>query len=253
MDIVLIAALGLSLGSFLNVCIWRIPRGESVMAPPSHCGACGTRLRPLDLIPVLSYIALGGRCRYCRERISIRYPLVEMLTAAILAGLYIRFGFSWIFGFYAVLCILLIAVAWIDLDHQIIPDSLVVIGAAAGLAMDIAGLGIGVWDALLGALAGGGTLLLIALIALYGFKKEGMGGGDIKLMAMAGLYLGWRLTILSLFLSVCLAAAIGIVLMALGKKKRQDAIPLGPFLATGILLGVFWGERLLGWYIGQFL
>lgn len=253
MDIALVIIVGLVLGSFLNVCIWRIPRGESVASPPSYCGACGTRLKPLDMVPVLSYVFLGGRCRYCRARISLRYPIVEILTSALLTCLYIHAGLSWFFGFYGALFIVLTAVSFIDLDHQIIPDSLVIAGAAIGLVMNIAGAGIGIVDGLLGALAGGGTLLLIALAALYIFKKEGMGGGDIKLMAMAGLFLGWKMTLLSLFLSVCAAAIVGILLLALGKKKRQDAIPLGPFLSLGIVLAVFWGERLLSWYLTQFL
>lgn len=249
----MVIIVGLVLGSFLNVCIWRIPRGESIVNPPSHCGACGTRLRPLDLVPVLSYVFLGGRCRYCGERISIRYPAVELLTAALLTGLYLYTGFGWLFGFYGALFLVLIAVSFIDLDHQIIPDSLVIAGAVVGLGMNIAGAGIGIVDGVLGALTGGGILLLIALAALYIFKKEGMGGGDIKLMAMAGLFLGWKMTLVSLFVSVCAAAIVGVALLAIGKKKRQDAMPLGPFLSMGIVLTVIWGERLLGWYLTQFL
>lgn len=252
MDIAFVCILGLVIGSFLSVVIWRVPRGESIVTPPSHCGSCGTRLKPLDLVPVLSYLFLRGRCRYCHERISLRYPLVEILTAALLAGLYVQAGFGWTFGFYGVLFIILTAVAFIDLDHQIIPDGLVVIGAVIGLGMDIAGVGVGIVDGLLGALVGGGSLLLVALVALYVFKKEGMGGGDIKLMAMAGLYLGWKMTIVSLFMSICMAAAAGIVFLATGRKKRQDAIPLGPFLAIGIVLAVFVGGRLLSWYLAQF-
>ena len=190
MDIALVAIVGLVIGSFLNVCIYRIPRGESIASPPSHCGSCGTHLKPLDLVPVLSYLFLGGRCRYCHSRISVRYPLVELLTAGLLTGLYLHTGFGWLFGFYGTLFIVLIAVGFIDLDRQIIPDSLVIAGALAGIGMNIAGAGIGFVEGLLGALAGGGTLLLIALIALYAFKKEGMGGGDIKLMAMAGAFPG---------------------------------------------------------------
>jgi leader peptidase (prepilin peptidase)/N-methyltransferase len=253
MDVALVIIGGLVLGSFLNVCIWRIPRGESIVNPPSHCGSCGTRLKPLDLVPVLSYVFLGGRCRYCKTKISLRYPAVEILTATLLTGLYIHTGFSVLFGFYGALFLLLIAIGFIDFDHQIIPDSLVIAGALVGLGMNIAGAGIGIVNGLLGALAGGGILLLIALAALYIFKKEGMGGGDIKLMAMAGLFLGWKMTLVSLFLSVCAAAAVGVLLMAIGKKKHEDAIPLGPFLSLGIVLAVFWGERLLTWYLAQFL
>lgn len=241
------------MGSFLNVCIWRIPRGESIAHPPSHCGACGTRLKPLDLVPVLSYVCLGGRCRYCNQRISIRYPLVELLMAGLLTGLYLYTGFSLLFGFYGALFLVLITVSFIDLDHGIIPDSLVIAGALVGLGMNIAGAGIGITDGFFGALAGGGTLLVIALASLYLFKKEGMGGGDIKLMAMTGLFLGWKMILLSLFLSVCTAAVVGVALMVTGKKKYGDAIPLGPFLSLGVVLAVFWGERLLSWYLAQFL
>jgi leader peptidase (prepilin peptidase)/N-methyltransferase len=252
MGVVLVILGGLVFGSFLNVVVWRVPRGESIVSPPSHCGACGTRLKPLDLVPVLSYLFLRGRCRYCGSRISLRYPVVEMLAAGLLTGLYLHTGLSWAFGLYGVLFLLLIAVSFIDLDHQIIPDSLVIIGAVVGLGMNIAGVETGFVDGLLGALTGGGTLLLIALIALYGFKKEGLGGGDIKLMAMAGLYLGWRMTLLSLFLAVCAAAVAGVTLLALRKKKRSDAIPLGPFLSLGIVAAVFWGERVLSWYLTYF-
>lgn len=244
---------GLLLGSFFNVCIYRIPREQSIAFPPSHCTSCNTKLKWTDLIPVFSFLFLGGKCRYCREKISFRYPLIELLTGLIYVVLAVRFGISGTFAAYVVLCSILIIATAIDLEFQIIPNGLVLTGAIAGVLFSLAGLTVDWLDALIGMLVGGGTFLIVALLAHWILKKEGMGGGDIKLMGMIGLLIGWRLTSLSILLSVYAGGLIGGLLLLLRIKKRGDAIPYGPFIAAGTLLSIFFGNDLIRWYLSTFL
>lgn len=249
---VLIFMVGLLLGSFFNVCIYRIPREESIVFPASHCTSCGTQLKWKDLIPVFSFILLGGRCRYCGEKISIKYPLVELFVALMYLILALIFGMSSSFFVYAFLSSLLIIASIIDLEFQIIPNGLVIIGIIVGLVFSLIGLSVHIEDALIGMLVGGGTFLLVALLAQLILKKEGMGGGDIKLMAMIGLFIGWRLTILSILLSIYSGGLIGGLLLLLRIKKRSDAIPYGPFIALGTFLSILYGNQLINWYVQTF-
>ncbi|KKM10863.1 hypothetical protein SY88_11455 [Clostridiales bacterium PH28_bin88] len=235
--------IGIVLGSFLNVCIYRIPRGESIVAPPSRCPACGTRLRALDLLPVLSWLWLRGRCRYCGAGVPAKYPLVELLSGMIYVGLYHNFGLQPVLAGGLILASILIVVTFTDLEHYRIPNKVVLFGFLAGLGYVIWSKEPPLINAFFGVLAGGGPLYLLALLT------SGMGGGDVKLAAMAGLYLGWQKVILALFLAAGLASLVGMTLIALGIKKRKDPIPFGPFIALGTMISLLWGKQLIEWYL----
>ena len=247
--ILIITVMGLVLGSFYNVCIYRIGRGESIVFPPSHCPHCGHKLKPKDLIPVLSYVLLKGRCRYCRDRISFRYPLVEIITALGILLLYSKYGITLKFLAYVFLVSILIITAFIDLDSQIIPNSLTAVGAVGGICFSSLGFTVSPVDAVLGLSAGGGTLLIIAVISLLILKKEGMGGGDIKLMGMIGLFLGWKMTLLALLFAVYSGGIISLFLLIFKKKKMGQAIPFGPFIGLGTVIALIWGMPVLSWYM----
>lgn len=247
--IVIIGVLGLIIGSFLNVVIYRVPKGESVVAPPSHCGSCGKRLGPLDLVPVISYIALGGRCRYCGEGISIRYPLVEAVTALLFLSGYYFFGASWQILFYFVYVSLLVAIALIDLDHQIIPDGLVLFGFGVAVSEKVItalfwGNNLRIMDALWGLLAGGGIFLLIAVLS-----RGGMGGGDVKLMGLLGFAFGLRSVLVISILAFMLGALISVFLLVSGLRSRKDPIPFGPFIALSTWLAMLFEAQIVHWYI----
>lgn len=252
--------LGLLAGSFLNVVIYRLPRKESVIRPPSSCPACGARLAWYDLVPVLSYLVLRGECRRCGGRISFRYPAVEILTAALFVVVYAVLAhqlkseafpaetrFVWVLAKDLFFTAGLIAAAFIDLEHRIIPNRLVLalLGGAAVLA-PLAG-DVRLEYAALGGLAAGGALLFLAAIT-----RGGMGGGDIKFAAVAGLYLGWPMVMLGLFLGAVLGSIVGITLILAGKKTRTDFIPFGPYLATGFLFAMLWGGEIIQSYRSYF-
>ena len=243
---------GLVIGSFLNVCIYRIPLGRSIAYPPSACAECGHKLSPLDLVPVFSYLFLKGKCRYCGKKISFIYPAVELLTAAFFVLLFIKFSLSYAFLFYLITASLLIIASFVDIARQEIPNGIVIallITGALYTAFDLPH-----WlDHAIGLFAGGLPLLLVAVAAQYVFKKEAMGGGDIKLMAALGLIAGWQLVLLALFLGI-VAGAVGSAIMMLFKKvKSSQAIAFGPFLAAGFMLSVFFGNGILAWYLSFFI
>lgn len=238
---------GLIIGSFLNVCTVRIPAGESIVSPPSHCPQCKEVLPPWDLVPVVSYLHLRGRCRYCGEPISIRYPLIELFTGLIFFIIYFFTGWQTILLPRLVLASILITLAVIDLDTYRLPNPIVFTGMVAGIVFSIFTRHPTLPGALLGFLAGGVPLYLIAVVS-----KGGMGGGDMKLGAMIGLYLGWQNVLLALFLASLTASVMGIVLMAAGRIRRRDPFPFGPFLAVGTFLVMFWGEALTNWYLSIF-
>ena len=246
--------LGLIIGSFLNVCICRLPKRISIVASRSACPACGTTLKPRDLVPVLSYLFLGGRCRYCKAKISVQYPLVEALTGALYVLLYVRFGLVWPLSVYLALVSLLIAISAIDISHMEIPDGLVIAGLVVGgaqLAASIFTPYFGAWYSyVIGFFAGGLPLLLIALFCTYALKKDAIGGGDIKLMAFCGLVIGRKLVITAYLIGIVAGAIFGLLLMALSKRKGSDAIPFGPFLSLGVVLSLFFGDVLIDWYLG---
>ncbi|MHB1454472.1 MAG: prepilin peptidase [Saccharofermentanales bacterium] len=243
---------GLIMGSFFNVCIYRIPEGLSVISPPSHCGSCNHRLSALDLIPIVSWLALGRKCRYCRAPIAWRYPLVELLTGILYVLLFIKFGLSWELPFYIVFISLMIMVAFIDIDHMIIPDRFVLIGLALGIGSLFMPWAISWKDALIGAVIGGGSLLIADVAGRVFFKKDGMGFGDVKLMAMAGIFLGIRRTSVAFLLAVWIAAIVGIILLRIRNKNTDHYMPFGPFLALGCTLSILFGNEIVAWYLSTF-
>lgn len=241
----LMILLGLITGSFINVCIHRLPRGESVVTYPSHCPGCKTRLGFLDLVPLLGYMLLRGRCRYCGVKISPRYPAVELLTASVFLLTYLNVGLTPALVKYLFLFSVLLVVSFIDLDHQVIPNSLVLVILAWGAAWQIFWPEISWTGALGGALLGGGFLLALAVVS-----RGGMGGGDIKLMFAAGFYLGPLLTSVTLFVGFISGTLVGLALIVLKLKSRQEYIPFGPFLCLGVFLAVLWGQDLFEAYMG---
>jgi leader peptidase (prepilin peptidase)/N-methyltransferase len=241
--------LGLVLGSFFNVCIYRLPREESIVWPGSHCPQCRHALAPWDNIPLVSFLLLRGSCRYCRQPISTRYPLVELLTAGLMVSLAWRFGFSWAFLQFAVLAGALLVVTFIDLEHQIIPDVISIPGLLVGLGLSVLTGNPGWKSSLIGLLVGGGLLYLLAAGYEILTKREGMGGGDIKLLAMIGAFLGWTGVLVTVILAAVVGSILGIALILFWKKGRTHALPFGPFLSLGALIHLFWGPELIAWYL----
>lgn len=256
---IFIVIFGLFMGSFINVCIYRLPAGKSIVSPPSYCPGCGARLKPFDLIPVFGYMFLRGRCRYCRMPISPRYPAVELLTAAVYTALYAKLGLSPAFAAAGYLMTILLIVFFIDIDHRIIPDELVVAGLCGGAAVFVCNIfypGVMIfgdgrwWTPLLGMLPGSGVLFAVAILGSIIYKTDdAMGMGDVKLMAPVGMFLGWRLCLAALFISILVAGVSSIMLMLLRIKKRKDTIPFGPFIVMGTFLTIMWGWNLLGLYL----
>ncbi len=243
--------LGAIVGSFANVCILRIPEGESVVAPRSRCPKCRREIAWYDNVPVLSWCLLRGRCRYCGVPISFRYVVVELLTAAAAIALYARvgFGLEWAVSFLFVTA--LIVVTFIDLDHRIIPDVVSVPGIAIGFLLSFRGdPGPGPVSSAIGLLTGGGILLAVAwgYAALTG--REGMGVGDVKLLGMIGAFLGWKAVPFTMLASSLSGSVVGLTLMWRTGSDSKIAIPFGPFLALGALLYVFCGDEILRWYLG---
>ena len=245
---IIIFIIGLVIGSFSNVCIYRLPRNESLVRPGSHCPQCSKPIPFYDNIPIISYLLLKGKCRYCGQSIPPQYPIVELATGLFYLALYLFYGLQPIAIVYMLLCTLLIIISFIDLRERIIPDVLSVPFIIIGFAFSFFLRNINPLDSLLGILAGGGSLLLIAIVGSKLFKKEAMGGGDIKLAAMLGAFLGWQLTLLSLFLGFFLGSVIGVLIMVTSKNKN-DVIPFGPFIALGAMISMFWGQAILHWYL----
>jgi leader peptidase (prepilin peptidase) / N-methyltransferase len=243
---------GALIGSFLNVCIARIPEHKSVVSPPSHCPQCMARIRWYQNIPVVSYLALRGRCAGCGQVISIRYLLVEVLTGLLFAQVFFRFGFQYATLLCWILVSLLVVITFIDLDYQIIPDVLSLSGIGAGLAGSILVPWIPWTDSLLGVLLGGGLLYAVALGYELLAKREGMGGGDIKLLAMLGAFLGWKSIFPIILLSSLIGTLVGVPWMLFKKRDARFAIPFGPFLAVAALVYLFWGGSLIRWYLSFF-
>ncbi len=259
---------GLLLGSFFNVCIYRIPVGKSIVKPPSACPKCGHQLGGWDLIPVVSWFFLGGKCRYCKEPVSPRYALVELLTAAVYLTVYLRYGFS--IETFAVLMLMsiLIIVFFIDLDHMIIPDGLVLAGLVGGfllygyqLLAPSAGWRqhtlhgnpdlVRWFEPLIGMVSSAAILFVVALIGLLIYKNDGaMGMGDVKIFLPIGLVLGWRLSLLTLFGAILLGGLAGVVLLVFRLKDRKAAIPFGPFIIVSAFVMSLFGYDILRWYLG---
>ncbi|MBI5213462.1 MAG: prepilin peptidase [Nitrospirae bacterium] len=259
---------GLIVGSFLNVCIYRLPRGKSIVSPPSSCPSCNEPIRPWDNIPVLSYIFLEGKCRKCGERISIRYPAVELLNGILYWFVFTTFGMGWHLPFLFAFASAMIVIALIDLDFQVIPDVITLPGIIIGLfsasfllpdpfvsilqysntpslQFPITPLlpVVGFKSSIIGLLLGGGLFYLIAVLS-----RGGMGGGDIKMMAMVGAFMGWKAVFLTTFIGSLTGSIVGISLMVFKGKGRKTKIPFGPFLALGSVITLFFGGEIIRWY-----
>lgn len=265
---IMVTLLGLLLGSFFNVCIHRIPQGVSIVYPPSACPKCGHELGPSDLVPVFSWFFLGGKCRYCKEPISPRYAVVELLTSGVFLWTYLHSGRTVDTIALLVLFSILIIVFFIDLDHMIIPDRLVLTGLAGGVLLyvyQMIGPGMG-WPAftlqgeygmvawyepLIGMFSSSLILFVVALIGLAIYKNDGaMGMGDVKIFLPIGLILGWRLSLLTLFGAVMLGGIVGVFLLITKLKDRKAAIPFGPFIIISAFFVSLYGYRILNWYLG---
>lgn len=249
----LILIFGLIIGSFLNVCIYRLPRELSIVTPSSACPKCNSPIKPWDNIPILSYIFLRGKCRKCGEKISIRYPAVELLNGLSYLLVFQFFGLGWhllpLFAFVSSM----IVITLIDLDFQIIPDVItfpgIIIGllSASFLLPDPFTLNtkVGFFNSIIGLLLGGGLFFLIAILS-----RGGMGGGDIKMMAMVGAFMGWKAVLMVTFIGSLVGSLVGIFLMVLKGKDRKTKVPFGPFLALASIITLFFGGTILNWYLG---
>ncbi|MCC6484094.1 MAG: prepilin peptidase [Armatimonadetes bacterium] len=273
LSVAIVFVYGSIVGSFLNVLIWRLPRDESVVRPPSHCTVCGYTLRAWDNIPLISWLIYRGRCRNCGARISSRYFWIELFTGLLWIAVWYRFGWSLEFFQYAAVISALIAVFAIDLEHYIIPDQLWIFMAAVGFLAEGIGLALGWksypwndllyltvpftggWElpvphALLGFVVYGGAVLLVGILGEIGFKKEAMGGGDVKLAAAIGANIGATWGIVSFLIGAAIGTVIGIPLIVLGKRERMDYIPFGPMLVVGAIVMIFFGRQVVNWWLG---
>ncbi len=235
---------GLIIGSFCNVVIYRLPQGKSIIRPRSHCRSCAAPIHPWDNIPVLSYLLLKGRCRDCNERFSPRYPFVELISGILYLLLWEKLGLTIPFAVYALFTSGLLIIALIDFDHKIIPNTITLPGMVIGLGLSLWILPITPLASVLGLLVGGTLFYLIAAVS-----KGGMGGGDIKLIAMIGAFLGWQGALFTIFSGALLGSLVGVVLMLLGRKGRKDKVPFGPSLACGAILFMVFGDNLVQWYL----
>ena len=244
--------LGSIVGSFMNVCIYRMPRKLSIVLPSSRCPSCNIPIKPWDNIPIVSYLFLGGRCRECKSKISLQYPLVEFLNAVLYVFILWKFGLAWHTPLYFIFCSTLIVISFIDLEFQIIPDKITLPGIPIGIIVGSFLLPdpfmryniLGLKASLLGFVIGGGVFYALAIIS-----RGGMGGGDIKMMAMVGALMGWKAVLLISFIGSCIGSIFGVFLMIFKGKGRKTKIPFGPFLALGSLVTLFYGEEILYWVL----
>ena len=236
---------GAVVGSFLNVCIFRIPAKISIIKPLSQCPHCHHPIRLYDNIPLISYIVLRGKCRDCGGKISWQYPLVELITALLSLFLSLKFGLTLIFLTFFIFTAVLIVIAFIDLDHQIIPDVLTIPGIPVFFLLAVFVVKVPWLEALIGLLIGGGVLFAIAFVYELLTKREGMGGGDIKLLAMIGGFLGWKSLIFILLFSSFSGVIVGITAMIIKKQDTKYAVPFGPFLSAAAVAYLFWGDAFM--------
>lgn len=233
---------GIVIGSFLNVVILRVPKKESFTFDRSHCTSCGYQLRWFDLIPVLSYIGLRGSCRKCKEHISLQYPIIELLNGAAYVGIYYWMGLQWMTLISCLTFSILLVVFMIDYRHFIIPNGTVILLFLLGLVTTL--LEGNYWNHIIGFFVVSGLLLIVSIIV-----PRGMGLGDVKLMAAAGLLLGWQRVILALMVGSIAGSLIGISLIVFKLKSRKDPIPFGPFLSIGIMVALLFGDLIINWYL----
>lgn len=242
---------GLCIGSFLNVVIYRLPLGQSLATPPSRCRQCGYSLRWFDNIPVLSWLFLRGRCRKCGTSVSWQYPLVELITAALFVLVVWLTPMGPLVAARLILVCILIALFGIDLEHQILPNVITLPGIVVGLLFSLIAPP-GLKDALIGAVLGGGILYAIAAGYYLWRREEGMGMGDVKMLAMLGAFLGWKAVLVTLVFASFSGAIVGMGMMAVQRGGMKYALPFGTFLALGAVAAMFAGDPLIAWYAGFF-
>jgi leader peptidase (prepilin peptidase)/N-methyltransferase len=249
----LIFMFGMCIGSFLNVCIYRLPSSMSIINPSrSICPQCNSTISFYDNIPVFSYLCLKGRCRHCQAPISLRYPLVELITGIIAVDIFFMFGLTLAGAIYFIFISSLLVISFIDIDHKIIPDVISLPGIPIGLAASFVLPTMTFKTSLLGLLAGGGILFIVAWTYSLITRKEGMGGGDIKLLAMIGTFIGWKGVIFTIFAASVAGTLVGITVMLVKGKNLKFAIPFGPFLSIGAMSYLFFGKKVLLWYFHSF-
>ena len=256
---VLVFIFGLIVGSFLNVCIYRIPLKKSIVNPPSGCPGCGEGIRFYDNIPLLSFIILGGKCRHCRQPISVRYPFIELVTGLLSLAVFLKYYPD--YGQYLAFFIFvsaLVVISFIDLDHQIIPDSISIPGIIAGFLVTvifniISAYPITWYESLLGIIVGGGILYIVAVGYEKLTGKPGMGFGDVKLLAMIGAWMGWQAILFIILISSLTGSIIGAAALLLSGKGLRTRIPFGPFLVLGTLIYVFFGIAIKNFYFNLFM
>ncbi len=250
---ILVAGLfGLLIGSFLNVVIYRLPRGQSLVTPPSTCPGCGSRIRPIDNIPVLSWILLGGKCHKCGAPISIQYPIVELATGLLFLLVAWLTPAGPLLAARLLFVVILVVLFGIDLHHQILPNVITVPGIAIGFLFSLV-TPPGWMNSLIGIALGGGVLYAIAAAYYAVRREEGLGMGDVKMLAMIGAFLGWKAVLVTLILSSFAGALVGIGIIALSRGSMRLALPFGTFLAVGAIAAMIVGEPLVAWYSGFFV
>lgn len=252
METLIIILFGLAWGSFLNVVIYRLPRGKSIIKPPSSCPHCGARIRWYDNVPLISFFILGGKCRDCRVPISLVYPLVEALTAILFLILYLHYALSAHFFASAIFTSALIVLGFIDFQHQILPDHLTIPLFLLALIYGLLRSDLSLKQVLIGALLGSGFLFMVYALYFLIRKKEGLGTGDIMLMLGIGAFLGIKGTILTLILATFSGALVGLFFLLGQKKGWQFALPFGSFLAPAAFVSLVWGDKIISWYLGLF-
>jgi leader peptidase (prepilin peptidase)/N-methyltransferase len=251
-ELVLVFVIGIAIGSFLNACIYRVPRKISILSPSSHCPSCKSTISPRENIPLLSFLILRGKCKHCGAPIHWRYPVVEFLGGALLLFCYLRFGFSFALFFYYAFACALIIVTFVDHELRVIPDrinlSFAVLGLVGGILSQlhvVPGLRVNAVGSLLGVLIGGGSLTIVAYLYLRITGVEGMGGGDVKLAAMIGAFLGWKAVLMVIFIAALGGSLLGIVLMLIFRMSRRTPIPFGSFMAPAAIFVLFYESWLL--------
>ena len=245
---VVVFIFGTCIGSFLNVCIYRIPESKSIVHPRSMCPSCGSLIRFYDNIPIFSFLVLRAKCRHCSAPISFRYPAIEFISGLFAMGVFIKYGLSFEALIYFTFIATLLVITFIDIDHQIIPDVISLPGIPVFFVASLALPDISIVDSILGILVGGGSLFLVAWLYHLLTRKEGMGGGDIKLLAMMGAVIGWKGVLFTIFTASAVGTLAGILVILKTGKTMKLKIPFGPFLAIGAIAYIFLGPQLITWY-----
>ncbi|MEG0372143.1 MAG: prepilin peptidase [Clostridium sp.] len=247
---VFIFLLGAIIGSFLNVCIFRIPKEESIVFPPSHCGNCNTKLKGKDLVPVLSYILLKGRCRYCKDKVSIQYPIIEGFTGILFMILYLKYGLTLSLLSFISLTAILIVIGIIDYKTQYVYTSNIITGIIFGIIFVALSFILGERVDLINVALG--AFIPALILAVIVWTTNAMGWGDVEIIFMTGIFLGLKLNLLNLFISIVLGGSYAIYLMLCRKKSGKEEMAFGPYIAVATYITILFGEQILNWYMGTF-